>query len=248
MKIKRTYGIALVALAVALLGAGAALADTGAPRGTVLTFRGHLLAAPAANATSISVSVEGGDHLALKKMLGQSVDQSFAVGASTEFLKWSNGVPTVVHANDLAAGDWVNVNVRAPRDASLAQIEAQAAALVGDHGPNPNPPDQPLYLFRGTIASVGSSSLTVDARGGNARALRLLIGQSQVQTFATGPETIFLLWQGKVPTVIAASQLKTGDRVVVRIRAAAHSTLAQVESTAAVHVGEHEPAVTAVTS
>jgi hypothetical protein len=76
----------------------------------------------------------------------------------------------------------------------------------------------------------------------------LLLGQSASQTFTTGPETIFLLWQGKVPTVIAASQLKVGDKVVVRIRAAARSTLAQVEATAAVHVGEHEPAATAVTS
>jgi hypothetical protein len=127
-------------------------------------------------------------------------------------------------------------------------LAALAVALVGDHGPNPSPPDQPLYLFRGTIAAVGSSSLTVDTRGGNARALRLLIGQSASQTFATGPETIFLLWQGKVPTVIAATQLKVGDKVVVRIRAAARSTLAQVEATAAAHVGEHEPAATAVTS
>lgn len=245
MKLRSTIPLALV---VALLGAGAALADTGKPRGVAITFRGHLLTQPAANATSIRLSVEGGDRLALKKMLGQPVDQTFAVGAATEFLKWSNGVPTVVHANDLAAGDWVNVHVRAPRDASLAEIEARAAGLVGDHGPNPNPPDQPLYLFRGRIAAVGSGSLTVDTRGGNVRALRLLIGQSTSQTFTTGPETIFLLWQGKVPTVIAASQLKVGDRVVVRIRAAAHSTLAQVEATAAVHVGEHEPAATAVTS
>jgi len=51
-----------------------------------------------------------------------------------------------------------------------------------------------------------------------------------------------------VPTVISASDLKAGDRVTVRIRAAARSTLEQVESSAAVHVGEHEPASTTVTS
>ncbi|HEY6029772.1 MAG TPA: hypothetical protein VIU44_04380, partial [Gaiellaceae bacterium] len=106
----------------------------------------------------------------------------------------------------------------------------------------------PLYRFRGKLVKTGSSSVTVNVNGGNDRALRLLVGADDVQSFAVGPETIFLLWQGKVPTVIAASQLKVGDRVVVRIRAAAHSTLAQVEATAAVHVGEHEPAATAVTS
>ena len=61
------------------------------------------------------------------------------------------------------------------------------------------------------------------------------------QTFTYGDGTIFLLWQGKVPTVIAPSQLKAGDRITVRIRAHAGSSLAQVESTPARHVGDHEP-------
>jgi len=83
---------------------------------------------------------------------------------------------------------------------------------------------------------------TVHVTGGDARALRLLIGQSTDQTFTFGDQTIFLLWQGKVPTVINASQLKLGDRIVVRIRADKGSTLAQVESTAAAHIGDREPA------
>jgi hypothetical protein len=45
-----------------------------------------------------------------------------------------------------------------------------------------------------------------------------------------------------VPTVIDAAQLRPGDRVVVRVRAAARSTLAQVESTPARRVAEHEHA------
>jgi hypothetical protein len=44
-----------------------------------------------------------------------------------------------------------------------------------------------------------------------------------------------------VPTVIDASQLKAGDRITVRIRAPFRSSLAQVESTPANHVGDHEP-------
>ena len=54
--------------------------------------------------------------------------------------------------------------------------------------------------------------------------------------------TIFLLWQGRVPTVIGPSQLKAGDRITVRIRAPRESSLAQVEATPAAHVGDHEPA------
>ena len=77
---------------------------------------------------------------------------------------------------------------------------------------------------------------------GNARALRSLVGQSADQTFAYGDSTIFLLWQGKVPTVIDASQLQSGDRITIRIRAAKDASLSTIESTAAVHVGDHEPA------
>ncbi len=243
---KRTLRIVLAALSLALLAAGAA--QGGGVRAHYI-FRGHLLATPPANATSIAVSVEAGNRLALKKMLGQSVDQNFAVGTGTEFLRWSHGVPTVVHANDLTAGDWVVVNVRAPWDASLSQIESRPAGIVSDRGTEPNPPSKPLYLFRGRLAApAGTSTVTVDVRSGNRRALRLLIGQSLQQSFTYGPETIFLLWQGKVPTVIAASQLTAGDRITVRIRAPQRSTLAEVESTPARHIGEHEPASTRVTS
>jgi hypothetical protein len=42
--------------------------------------------------------------------------------------------------------------------------------------------------------------------------------------------------------VIDASKLVVGDRIVVRVRAAANSSLAQVEATAARHVGDREPA------
>jgi hypothetical protein len=51
----------------------------------------------------------------------------------------------------------------------------------------------------------------------------------------------FLLWQGKVPSVIDASQLKAGDRITVRIRALKVASLTQLESTPANHVGDHEP-------
>jgi len=246
MTSKRTLRIALAALSLALLVAGAA--QGGGFRAHYI-FRGHLLATPPANATSVAVSVEGGNRIALQKMLGASVNQSFTVGTGTEFLRWSQGIPTVVHANDLTAGDWVVVHVRAPWDASLSQIESRPAGIVADRGPNPHPPNQPLYLFRGRLAAAaGTSTVTVDVRGGNRRALRLLIGQPLQQSFTYGPETIFLLWQGKVPSVISASQLTVGDHITVRIRAPKGSTLAQVESTPARHIGEHEPPSTAVTS
>ncbi|HET7568428.1 MAG TPA: hypothetical protein VFJ91_10580 [Gaiellaceae bacterium] len=234
----------LLAVLAALAVTGVAAAGNGhgqaRARGVHYAFLGRLTAAPADG--KLAVSLVGGDRFALRAMLGQPVDQTFAYGDGTEFLRWQKGIPTVVSASDLAVGDYVRINLRAPRRASLAELEQIASPLVGDHGTTLYVPTQPLYLFRGTLTSVGASSVTLDVRGGNARAMRLLIGQSASQTFATGDQTIFLLWQGKVPTVISPSQLRVGDRVVVRIRADRGSTLSQVESSPAVHVGDREPA------
>jgi hypothetical protein len=236
--------ILLVTAAAALLAAGAASADNGNGHGKIrYSFLGQLTATPSNGA--VSITVEGGNRAALRAMLGQPVAQTFAYGSNTEFLKWSAGIPAVVHAGDLAAGDFVWVHVRAPRDSALAQIEQQQAGLVGDRGATLEKPDKPLYLFRGTLTSVGSSSVTVHVTGGDARAMRLLIGQSADQTFAVGSETIFLLWQGKVPIVIDPSKLVVGDKIIVRIRADKASSLAQVESTPANHVGDREPAAKA---
>jgi hypothetical protein len=233
--------ILLATAAAALLAAGAAFADNGnGPAKIRYSFLGQLTATPANG--GVSITVEGGNKPALRAMLGQPVTQTFAYGSSTEFLKWSAGIPAVVQAGDLAAGDFVWVHVRAPRGSTLAEIEQQQAGLVGDHGATLNKPDKPLYLFRGTLTAVGSSGVTVHVTGGDARAMRLLIGQSADQTFAFGSETIFLLWQGKVPIVIDPSKLVVGDKIIVRIRADKGSSLSQVESTPANHIGDREPA------
>lgn len=230
----------ITAVVAALIACGAAFADNGKAK-IRFSFLGQLTATPANG--GVSINVEGGNRPALRAMLGAPVTQTFVYGSTTEFLEWSHGIPTVVQPSDLAPGDFVWVHVRAPRGSSLADIEQTAAGIVGDHGTQLFKPDNPLYLFRGTLSSVSTTGqLTVTVTGGNARAMRLLIGQSQSQTFTTGGDTIFLLWQGKVPTVIDASKLVVGDKIVVRIRAAAHSSLAQVEATAANHVGDREPA------
>ena len=231
--------IFLVTALAALLATSAAFAGNG-PAKMRYSFLGQLTATPANG--GVSITVQGGNRAALRAMLGQPVTQTFAYGANTEFLKWSAGIPTIVQAGDLSAGDYVWVHVRAQRGASLSEIEQQQAGLVGDHGPTLNTPDKPLWLFRGTLTSATSTAVTVHVTGGDRRAMKLLIGQSADQTFTVGGETIFLLWQGKVPTVIDASKLTVGDRIVVRIRAPKGSNLATVTSTAAKKVAEREPA------
>jgi hypothetical protein len=224
----------------ALLCVGAATAGNGQGNGKVrYSFLGQLTATPANG--GVSITVQGGNKIALRAMLGQPVTQTFAYGDKTEFLKWSKGIPTVVQAGDLATGDFVWVHVRAPRNAALADIEHTQAGIVGDHGTQLFKPDKPLFLFRGKLSAVGSSTVTVHVTGGDRRALRLLIGNSNDQSFTFGDGTIFLLWQGKVPTVIDASKLTIGDRIVVRIRADKGSSLAQVTSTPANKIAEREP-------
>ena len=232
--------IFLATAAVALVATGAAFAGNGGPAKMHYAFLGQLTATPANG--GVSITVVGGTKAALRAMLGQPVTQTFAYGANTEFLKWANGVPTIVQAGDLAAGDYVRVNVGAAPDATLAEIEAQPSSLVGDHGTTLETPDQPFYNFRGTLTSATSTAVTVHVTGGDGRAMKLLIGQSADQTFTVGGETIFLLWQGKVPTVIDSSKLVVGDKIVVRIQADKGSSLSQVEATAATHVGDREPA------
>ena len=93
--------------------------------------------------------------------------------------------------------------------------------------------DKPLYLFRGTLTSVGSISVTVHVTGGNRRALRLLIGQSADQTFTFGGEHDLpaLAGQGPDRDRRVEARRRRQDR---RPRSAPRraSTLAQVESTA----------------
>jgi hypothetical protein len=229
--------LVLAALACAALAATA----TAAGKGVVFQFRGELTAA---SSNSVSLQVEGGNHAALRALLGQSQDQTFATGDSTEFLIWSDGVPKVGTVSDLTTGDWVQITVRDKAGSSLTDVEGNAAGIVADQATKgQNPSKLPLYLYVGTVAGAqANDQIALNVASGNVRALRTLIGQPSAQTFTYDSNTIFLLWQGKVPTVIDASQLKAGDRITIRIRAPRASTLAQVEGTAAVHVGDHEPA------
>ena len=239
MKHRLLSTLAIGVLACTAIAASATAGNGASGKGMLFQFRGEFVSAGAA---SVTITVEGGNHAALKAMLGQTQTQTFTVGGSTEVLLWSKGVPTVGHVSDLKNGDWVQVSVRAKRGSSLADVEANAAGLIGDHAAAPGK-SRPLFLYRGTVAGGQSGGhIALHGTGGNALALRTMIGQSADQSFTYDTNTIFLLWQGKVQTVIDASKLQDGDRITVRIRAPHRSTLSQVEATPARHVGDHEPA------
>jgi hypothetical protein len=242
----RKLVVSVAVLVAALVGTSAVLAASSQGRQrTLFQFAGRLTEDAGPSATAVSVSVETGNKRALRALIGHSQEQTFAVGDKTEYLSWAKGVPTVVTSDALKKGDWVNVNIRVAKGdgGDLGKIEATPAGLVGDRGQNPTFAKLPLFLFRGKLtAAAADGKLSVEVGGGNRPALRKLLGHSADQQFSYGDGTIFLLWTGKVPTVISPDQLKVGDRITVRIRADRGSTLDQIEQTPARHVGEHEPA------
>lgn len=238
---RQLFLASLLALTLLTVGTSATLAARGS--GNVLyVFNGRLMA-DAGNSPTIAVDVNGGNRPALRKLVGQSDSANFAVDARTQYLRWTHGVPTVVPESNLLAGDRVSVRILAERRASLAQIETTPARRVADSGPSGRFPRQPLWLFAGTLdrpAAGGHQTLHIG--DGNLRALRAMLGQPLDQTFSYDRHTVFVLWQGRVPTVISPGQLHTGDRVTVRIRAPRAFSLVQVEQVPANHVGDHEPA------
>jgi hypothetical protein len=232
--------LAIATVACATLVSGAA-ANHGHGKGQLYTFSGELLAAPGPNATSVSLQVESGNKPALRAMIGASQNEVFAVGSGTEVLIWSHGAPRVGTTADLQQGDYVSLNVHAQRGSSLQTIEQQTAGRVSDHAAPRG--GFPLWMFAGSVAGPQSGGkIALHVESGNWKALQSMLGQPLDQSFTYDDGTIFLLWQGKVPTVIDASQLKAGDRITLRIRAPRSDSLAQVEATPANHVGDHEPA------
>ena len=226
--------------ALVLLAAGASSTFAAGGEQTYV-FNGRLLA-DAGSSSSVYVDINGGNKPALKKLVGQSDNQYFAVGAGTQYLRWAHGVPTVVAESNLVAGDVVSVQVRAARDASLAQIEAAAAFRVADRGPTPGHAGKPLWLFIGTLNSpAAGGKVAIHVQSGNWLALRKMLGQPLDESFSYGNRTIFILWRSGVPSLISPSQLKVGDRISIRIRAPRVDSLQQAELVPATHVGDHEP-------
>jgi hypothetical protein len=240
MKLRLTLAITAASVAAFAI-AGAAVAGRGG-HAQPYTFGGEVLATPGANAASLSVQVETGNRAALKALIGASQNQVFTLASSTRVIVWSHGVARIGSTADLQQGDFVTLTVRAPHGSSLQQIESTPAGRVAEHAAGPKAA-RPLWLFIGSVAGAQSGGhIALHVTSGNWKALNVMLGQPLDQSFTYDDGTIFLLWQGGVPTVIDPTQLKAGDRITVRIRAPRDSSLAQVEATPAAHVGDHEPA------
>ena len=238
MKLRLTLALATAALACVAFG-GAASAQSARHHGQRYVFNGEVATAPGANAGSLSVQVEGGNHAALKALIGDAQSQNFTLDATTRVLLYGHGVPHVGNTSEIQQGDFVTVVVRAPHNSSLQQLDGTPAVTVSDHAAPRG--GRPLWLFSGSVGGPQAGHIALHVTSGNWKALNAMLGQPVDQSFTYDDGTIFLLWQGGTPTVIGPSQLKAGDRITVRIRAPRNSTLAQVEATPAARVGDHEP-------
>ena len=90
---RSTIVVALAAVLATLVAASAALA--GGPNGkTLYLYVGQLQGKTDA---AVTVTVQNGNRPALRSLLGQSQEQTFATGEKTVFLKWTNGIPTAAH-------------------------------------------------------------------------------------------------------------------------------------------------------
>jgi hypothetical protein len=235
------HRLLIICTVAAVACAVAAATALGGGRGRLYQFRGDVVSA---SSTSLAVAVEGGNHAALRALLGQPETESFTVGPRSEVLVYTRGVPHVGSVAELHPGDNVTINVRARGGATLAELLATPLAVIGDHGTHGGHAAGPLYLYAGTVAGAQAGGhIALHVTSGNWRGLKTMLGQPIDQTFSYDDGTIFLLWQGRVPTVIEPSQLKAGDRITVRVRAPQAASLAQVEATPASHVGDHEPGV-----
>src|SRR4051794_8288151 len=111
MKHRLLAALALTALACTVVATTA----VGGGKGRLYQFRGDVVSS---SSSSLQISVTGGNHFALKALIGQSQNETFALAAKSKVLVWSNGVPHVGSAADLKPGDDVTINVRAKGRAS----------------------------------------------------------------------------------------------------------------------------------
>ena len=97
-------------------------------------FQGTLNAP--ASGGRVSIHVIDGNYRALKAMLGQALDQSFAYNRRTVFIRWQGRTPTLISPSQLTVGARINVRIRARGNSSLAQVQATPAKHIAERQPS----------------------------------------------------------------------------------------------------------------
>jgi hypothetical protein len=102
--------------------------------GALFLYRGVV---KSADASHVTIRVRGGNARGLRLLIGHPRTQTFTFGSTTTFVDWVGGLPRVVDATTLHAGERVVIRIRAPRASSLATVESTPAVFVNTHEPAP---------------------------------------------------------------------------------------------------------------
>jgi hypothetical protein len=213
--------------------------------GKLYVFKGTLTADPGAAATSISVNATSGNRAALRALVGSVNPVTFTVAPGTKYVAWSaaarGNAPASTTSAALHAGDSVYVRIRARAGAPLAKVAATPAVQVGDTAAAQAVAGR-MFAFWGRATSIDATAktITLTVRFGNWAALNALLGESPTQTFHYDAATQFLNWRGG-PHTVTADQVKPGDWVTLRTRAAWSTPIADLAAAPLWKVNDHMP-------
>lgn len=236
----RAAALAVTAGAATLVAPAVAAAKVHKPVVISYKFNGTLIGEPGANATHVSIQLRGGNLPALRSTIGFNTRKplTFTLGAHTTFYIASGRTWVLGTSASLHDTDPLTVVVRGRRGLKLRALVHRPARSVWDRAAI-DPAHGVLYSFWGSVTGVDTSShrVSITVLDGNHRALRLMLGMLQQQSFTYDGSTVFVHWSHGIPVLVDPSTIKAGQRLSVRIRAKAGLGLAAVESTPARIIG-----------
>jgi hypothetical protein len=217
-------------------------------------FKGTVAVAPVAGATTLQISVTGGDRPALRALVGNTVSPlSFTVDSRTSYIAWTasergNG-PSATTEDALKVGDPVHLRILSNRRAPLAQLLATPVRMVNDFAAAQSTTGR-LFLFQGRAVGVDTTAktITIDVQRGNWFALNAMLGQPTLETFHYDSATLFISWHRRTPHSFDPSAIKVGDPIMLKTRGVWNTPLATLLAAPLWKVNDHAPASTANSS
>jgi hypothetical protein len=241
-------GLVAAASLVSVAPASAASAKHHPPLygGQLYIFKGTVAAAPAAESSTLQITVTGGNRPALRALIGNTASPlSFTVNGRTSYIAWSasargNG-PASTDPTTIKVGDPVHLRIHARHGTPLSQLLLTPVRMVNDFAAAQKVSGR-LFLFHGRAVAVDTTAktITVDIRRGNWFALNALLGQPTLQTFHYDAATLFFAWNKRSPHAFDPASITFGDAITLRTRATFNTPLAALLAAPLYKVNDHE--------
>jgi hypothetical protein len=241
-------GLVAAASMVSVAPAAAASAHHHPARdaGQLYIFKGTVAAAPVPGATSLQVTVTGGNRPALRALIGNTASPlAFAVDAHTSYIAWSasarGNAPASTDPTTLKVGDPVHLRILARHAAPLARLLTKPVRMVNDFAAAQQVSGR-IFVFHGRALAVDpvAKTITIDVRHGNWFALNAMLGQPTTQTFHYDAATLFLAWHRRTPHAFDPAAIKPGDPITLRTRGTFATPLADLLAAPLYKINDHE--------